>query len=107
MTWPASAAFNSTWGTFRYPDGGVGGAEGGGGLLSRRAHAEEVRRRRALLTPEQRREAAYAFDLSYWAQWFAFEHEEARRRGVREVDRSVLPPLLVAREEDQEAEAAY
>ena len=49
-----------------------------------RVHAEEVRRRRALLTPEQRREAAYASDSPNWARWFAFEHEEARRRGVRE-----------------------
>ena len=75
--------------------------------LSARAHAEEVRRRRALLTPEQRRGQAYATDSPNWARWFAFEHEEARRRGVREVDRSVPPPLLVVCEEDQAAEDAY
>ena len=51
-----------------------------------RAHAEEVRRRRALLTPEQRLDKAYATDSPNWARWFAFEHEEARRRGVREVE---------------------
>ena len=70
-----------------------------------RAHAEEVRRWRALLTPEQCREAAYATDSPNWARWFAFEHKEARRRGVREVDRRPTP--LVVREEDQAAEDAY
>ena len=74
---------------------------------SARAHAEEVQRRRAMLTPEQRREAAYASDSPNWARWFTFEHEEARRRGVREVDRTVPPPPLIVREEDQAAEAAY
>nr|CDM80645.1 unnamed protein product [Triticum aestivum] len=49
-----------------------------------RTHAEEVRRRRALLPLEQRRDEAYAFDSPNWARWFAFEHEEARRRSVRE-----------------------
>ncbi|KAE8769603.1 hypothetical protein D1007_58787 [Hordeum vulgare] len=47
---------------------------------SARVHAEEVRRRRALLMPEQRRDLAYTTDSPYWARWFAFEHEEARRR---------------------------
>ena len=70
-----------------------------------RAHAEEVRRRRALLMPEQRLDKAYATDSPNWARWFAFEHEEARRRGVREVDRRPTP--LVVREEDQAAEDAY
>ena len=65
-----------------------------------RAHAEEVRRRRALLTAEQHRDSAYATDSPNWARWFAFEHEEARRRGVREVDRSEPPPPLIVREED-------
>ena len=74
---------------------------------SARAHAEEVRRRRALLTSEQRREAAYATDSPNWVRWFAFEHEEARRRGVREVDRRLPPTPLVVREEDQAAEDAY
>ena len=69
--------------------------------------AEEVQRRRALLTPEQRRDSTYAFDSPNWARWFSFEHEEVRRRGVREVDRIVPPPPLVVREEDQAAEAAY
>ena len=71
-----------------------------------RAHAEEVRRRRALLTLEQRDEPHYAVDSPNWARWFIFEHE-ARRRGVRGVDRSLPPPPLVVRDEDQEAEAAY
>ena len=70
-----------------------------------RAHAEEVRRRRALLTPEQRRDPAYTTDSPNWARWFAFEHEEERHRGVREVDRRLTP--LVACEEDQAAEDAY
>ena len=74
---------------------------------SARAHAEQVRRRRALLTPEHRRDEAYAFDSSNWARWFAFEHEETRRRGVREVDDSMPPPPLVVREEDQATEDAY
>ena len=72
-----------------------------------RTHAEEVRRRRALLTPEQRAEPQYAVDSPNWARWFAFEHEKARRRGVRGVDRSLQPPPLIVRGEDQEAEAAY
>ena len=63
--------------------------------------------RRALLTPEQRAEPHYAVDSPNWARWFAFEHEEARRRAVRGVDRSLPPPPLVVRDEDQEAEAAY
>ena len=67
---------------------------------SARAHTEEVQRRRALLKPEQRREVAYAADSPNWKRWFAFEHEEARRRGVREVDRTVPPPPLIVREED-------
>ncbi|KAE8798360.1 hypothetical protein D1007_26454 [Hordeum vulgare] len=70
------------------------------------AHAKELRRRRTLLTSEQRREPAYATDSPNWARWFAFEHEEARRRGVSEVDHTVPPPLLVVREEDQAALAA-
>ncbi|KAE8795158.1 Pre-mRNA-processing factor 39 [Hordeum vulgare] len=74
---------------------------------SARAHTEEVRCQRALLTPEQRRDPSYATDLSNWARWFAFEHEEARRRDVREVDRTVPPPPLIIREEDQAPEAAY
>ena len=53
-----------------------------------------------MLTPKQRRDATYATDSPNWARWFAFEHEEARRRGVREVDRSVPSPPLVVREED-------
>ena len=57
-------------------------------------------RRRAMLTPKQRRDATYATDSPNWARWFAFEHEEARRRGVREVDRRSPPPALVVREED-------
>ena len=61
---------------------------------SARAHAEE-----------QRADPAYATDSPNWARWFAFEHEEARRRGVREVDRRPTP--LVVREEDQAAEDAY
>ena len=73
---------------------------------SARAHAKEVRHRRALLTPEQRRDPAYATDSPNWARWFAFEHEEARRRGVCEVDRRSPPTPLVVREEDQAALAA-
>ena len=65
-----------------------------------------MRRRRALLTPEQRNDPAYATNSPNWARWFAFEHEEARRWDVREVDRSVPPPPLVVREEDQAALAA-
>lgn len=50
---------------------------------------------------------AYAFDSPAWERWFAFEHEEAKRRGVRDVSYgSPLPPLVV-RDEDKEAEAAY
>ena len=74
---------------------------------SSRAHVEEVRHWRALLMSEQRCDQAYAFDSPNWARWFSFEHEEARRRGIREVDRTVPPPSLVVREEDQAAEAAY
>ena len=72
-----------------------------------RAHAEEVRRRRALLTPEQRAEPHYVVDSPNWARWFAFEHEEARRRAVRGIDHSLPPPALVVRDEDREAEAVY
>ena len=72
-----------------------------------RAHAEEVRRRRALLTPEQLAEPHYAVDSPNWARWFAFEHEEATRRYVRGVDRSLPPSPLVVCDEDQEAEDAY
>ncbi|KAE8788893.1 putative ubiquitin-conjugating enzyme E2 26 [Hordeum vulgare] len=74
---------------------------------SARAHAKEMQRWRALLTSEQRRDLAYATDSPNWARWFAFEHEEARRRGVCEVDRTLPPPPLIVREEDQAAEAAY
>ncbi|KAE8805819.1 hypothetical protein D1007_18168 [Hordeum vulgare] len=42
-----------------------------------------------------------------WARWFSFEHEDARRHDVREVDRTVPPPPLVIREEDQAAEDVY
>ena len=73
-------------------------------LRTTRAHAEEVRRRRALLTSEQRADPHFAVDSPNWARWFAFEHEEARRR---DVDHSLPPPTLVVRDEDQEAEAAY
>ena len=57
--------------------------------------------------PEHRRDPAYATDSPNWARWFAFEHKEARRWGVREVGRSSPPPALVVREEDQAAEDAY
>ncbi|KAE8784888.1 hypothetical protein D1007_41506 [Hordeum vulgare] len=73
---------------------------------SARAHVEEVRHRQALLTSEQRHDPAYATDSPNWASWFVFEHEEARRRDVREVDRTAPPPPLVVREEDQVAEGA-
>ncbi|KAE8783001.1 adp-ribosylation factor-related protein 1 [Hordeum vulgare] len=52
---------------------------------SARVHAEEVSRRRRLLTAEQRRDLTYAADFPNWEVWFAVEHEEHRRRGVREV----------------------
>ncbi|KAE8788655.1 Cytochrome P450 71C4 [Hordeum vulgare] len=57
---------------------------------SAKAHAEEVRRWRALLTLKQRRDPVYATDAPKWARWFVFEHEEARRCGVCEVD-STMP----------------
>ncbi|KAE8778664.1 Pre-mRNA-processing factor 39 [Hordeum vulgare] len=41
------------------------------------------------------------------ARAHAEEHEEVRRRGIREVDRTVPPPPLVVREEDQATEATY
>jgi hypothetical protein len=73
---------------------------------SARAHAEEVRRRQQQLTPEQRLDPANAADAPNWEVWFAFEHAEQRRRGVRDV-RACTPPPLIMCDEDQEAEAAY
>ena len=74
---------------------------------SARTHPEELRRRRALLTPEQHGDEAYAYDSPNWARWFTFEHEEARRRDISEVDRTVPPPPLIVCGEDHAAEAAY
>ena len=56
-----------------------------------RLHAEEVSLRRRLLMPEQRQNHAYASDSPRWEVWFAVEHEEQRRRGVRWV-----PPRLLS-----------
>ena len=46
-------------------------------------------------------------EITTFPNRFAFEHEEARRRGVREVDRRSPPPALVVRDEDQAAKDAY
>ncbi|KAE8797743.1 hypothetical protein D1007_27020 [Hordeum vulgare] len=48
-------------------------------------HAEEVSRCQRLLTTEQLRDPTYAVDSPNWEVWFAVEHEEQSRRGVREV----------------------
>ncbi|KAE8820128.1 hypothetical protein D1007_01828 [Hordeum vulgare] len=75
---------------------------------SARVHADEVSRRRCLLTPEQRQNPAYAADSPNWKLWFAVEHEEQRRRSVRDVQPRG-PPLAppVVRDEDQDVEASY
>ncbi|XP_044978574.1 uncharacterized protein LOC123445627 [Hordeum vulgare subsp. vulgare] len=75
---------------------------------STRVHLEEVTKRRRLLTAEQRRDPTYVADSPNWEVWFAVEHEEQRRRGVRQVQPGGLPPPPpVVSDEDQEAEAAY
>ncbi|KAE8766458.1 hypothetical protein D1007_62322 [Hordeum vulgare] len=74
---------------------------------SARVHAEEVTKRRYLLTVEQQRDPTYVADSPKWEAWFAVEHEEQRRRGVRQVQpRGPPPPPPVVSDEDQEAEAA-
>ncbi|KAE8787055.1 hypothetical protein D1007_39014 [Hordeum vulgare] len=73
---------------------------------SARAHAKDVRRRRWHLTPEQRFDPAYTRDPPNGEICFACEHEELRRRGVRNMGAGTLPPLVV-HYEDQEADAAY
>ncbi|KAE8811170.1 hypothetical protein D1007_11911 [Hordeum vulgare] len=65
-----------------------------------------MRHLREQLTPKQRRNPVYAADSSHWEAWFAWEHEEQRRHGVRDVVARPQPPLVV-HEEDQEVEAAY
>ncbi|KAE8771368.1 hypothetical protein D1007_56775 [Hordeum vulgare] len=56
--------------------------------------------------PQQRRNPVYAVDSPDLEAWFAWEHEEQRRRGVCDV--AAGPPLsLVVHEEDHEAEATY
>ncbi|KAE8778947.1 hypothetical protein D1007_48065 [Hordeum vulgare] len=67
-----------------------------------RAHVKEVSRRRQQLTPENRINLVYVADSSYWEVWFAFEHKEQRRRGVRDLQARTPPPLIV-RDVDQEA----
>ncbi|KAE8807101.1 Pre-mRNA-processing factor 39 [Hordeum vulgare] len=75
---------------------------------STRVHAEEVTKRRHLLTAEQRRDPTYVADSPNWEVWFVVEHEEQRRRGVRQVQPGgPPPPPPVVSDEDQEAEAAY
>ncbi|KAE8792947.1 Pre-mRNA-processing factor 39 [Hordeum vulgare] len=71
-----------------------------------RALAEEVRRRRDHPMPDHRHNPVYAINSLDWEAWFAWECEEQRRRGVRDVVAGAPSPLVV-REEDQEAEAAY
>ncbi|KAE8804321.1 hypothetical protein D1007_19738 [Hordeum vulgare] len=70
-----------------------------------RLHAEEVSRRRRLLTPEQRLNPAYAADSPHSELWFAVEHEEQRRCGMRDVQPGGPrpPPPFVS--DDQEAES--
>ncbi|KAE8811217.1 hypothetical protein D1007_11965 [Hordeum vulgare] len=71
-------------------------------------HAEEVSRRRRLLTMEQRRDPVYAADSPNWELWFAVEHEEESRRGVREMQPGgPPPPPPVVNDEDQETQSAY
>ncbi|KAE8797999.1 hypothetical protein D1007_26813 [Hordeum vulgare] len=67
-------------------------------------HAKEVRHRMEKLTPEQHRNPAYAADSPVWEAWFAWEHEEQRLHGVRDVVDGPSPPHIV-REEDHEVEA--
>ncbi|KAE8778749.1 hypothetical protein D1007_48250 [Hordeum vulgare] len=77
-------------------------------LPSTRVHLEEVTKQRRLLTAEQRRDPTYAVDSPNWEVWLAVEHEEQRRRGVRQVQPGgPPPPPPVVSDEDQEAEAAY
>ncbi|KAE8769895.1 hypothetical protein D1007_58443 [Hordeum vulgare] len=73
---------------------------------STRVHLEEVTKQRRLLTAEQRRDPTYVTDSPNWEVWFAMEHEQQRRRGVRQVQPGGPPPPVV-NDEDQEAEAAY
>ena len=58
---------------------------------------------RTLLSEEQRADPHFTADSPNWARWFAFEHEEARRCGAHGVDHNLPPPVLVVRDEDQEA----
>ena len=78
-----------------------------------RHHHDELLFRRRCLAARlvsriafQRRDAAYNVDSPYWERWFAFEHKEARRRGVRDVSRGSPPQPLVVREKDQATLAA-
>ncbi|KAE8799963.1 hypothetical protein D1007_24587 [Hordeum vulgare] len=71
---------------------------------SARAHVEEVRRRWEQLMLEQRHNPTYAADSLDWEAWFAWEHKEHHRRGVRDVVVGSSSPLIVC-EEEQEAEA--
>ncbi|KAE8812337.1 hypothetical protein D1007_10694 [Hordeum vulgare] len=77
-------------------------------LQSARMHAEEVSRRQRQLTREQRLNPAYVADSPNWEVWFALEHEEQRRRDVRDMQPgSPPPPMPIVSDEDREEEAAY
>ncbi|KAE8771729.1 hypothetical protein D1007_56382 [Hordeum vulgare] len=65
------------------------------------AHAMEVRHRQQQLMPKQRLNLTYAAHSPDWEVWFAFEHEDQRRCGIRDM-RAGTPPPLVIRDEDQE-----
>ncbi|KAE8787541.1 Peroxidase 9 [Hordeum vulgare] len=66
----------------------------------------EVRCQPQQLKSDQLLNPAYAADSPDWEDWFVFEHEEQRRRGVRTM-RAGTPSRLVVRNKDQEADAAY
>ncbi|KAE8778123.1 hypothetical protein D1007_48988 [Hordeum vulgare] len=71
-------------------------------------HVEEVSHRRWQLTPEQWLNPVYAANSPHWVVYFAVEHEERRRRGVRDMQPGgPLPPPPVVSDEDQEVEVAY
>ncbi|KAE8802242.1 hypothetical protein D1007_22120 [Hordeum vulgare] len=73
-----------------------------------RVHLEEMTKRRRQLTVEQRRDPTYATDSPNREVWFAVEHVEQHRRGVRQVQPGgPPPPPPVVSDEDQEAEVAY
>ncbi|KAE8777915.1 hypothetical protein D1007_49273 [Hordeum vulgare] len=59
-----------------------------------RVHLKVVSKQRRLLTAEQRRDPTYAADSPNWKVWFAVEHEEQRRCGVRQVQPGGPPPRL-------------